>query len=99
MPLAIVSRSGLIPKRSHANSSPTRPNPVIFVGDEQDVVLSAESLDRWQVAVGRMYHPARAEHRFVEERGDAIGALLIDQRLECRHVIRRDRAVCGMSSP
>src|SRR4051794_10402411 len=52
------------------------------VGDRQDPVATAELLDAAEVAGRRWVHPARADHRFVDECSHVLWAKALDLRLE-----------------
>ncbi len=73
-----------------------RPNPRDhFVDDEQDVVLAADVADLREVALRRQVDAARTDDGFAEERGDRVGADLLDQLEQALRVVPGDRGGVG----
>ena len=54
-------------------------------------MLLAQVRDALDVALGRVVHAARADHRLAEERRDAVGADALDLRLQRGQRVVRDR--------
>ena len=59
-----------------------------LVGDQQDIVLLEDRLDRLPIAGRRRHDAAGPEHRLADESGDRVGALALDQRLQLAHAMR-----------
>ena len=53
-----------------------------LVGDQQDVVLVQDRLDRLPVTGRRRHDAAGAQNRLADEGGDRVGAFALDQRLQ-----------------
>ena len=100
IPFATVIRSGESPNRSVANHVARAPEAGDhLVEDEQHLALAADLLHAVEVALGRDQHAAGADHGLGEERGDVVGADLVDRRRERLGVVPRHLLDLGNEPP